>query len=1000
MNKERLSGHARRAGITSLAAIVAAMLAVSNFARVRGSASQEAATLKTVSDMVVIQEGPHAGTIFIADAEAGAIFFARPSSQVSTVRLPFADFQPFIMGDGLKRPRALAATAAKLYVGNDGENSLLEVDIGTRSPSVINHDRRLGAPTSMAVSAEGGIAITDGSPEVVRLAPGGKMEVVKHQFKGPRRVAFSGADLLVFDSDRLILRAGLGAEVAEPVLLPWGMGDALTDGRDFAAFRNLYYLTGPGRVVVSASNNSGAYRRFDTPLTLPLGDAALATSSPTLSRIFVTPDFLFVADTGAVWKLPRPVPVDVRFDGNAEQTSLCVAELLVYMHSQRMLTSRLFTAAQAYRSVEDVLREKRLLVAPLPAKGAGAPVRVRLGNLICELNREFCERNSTTGERILAMPVKVAETLRLPDVAINEYVTTKRINLDGRTVGEYVRRIFLTEMERDKYAGQARLERLNPPDPKVSRREDIFELKEGSFVLPVKRWQLSLLAPAGDLKSETSPLRRLSASYPDVYILSKEDFSNPKNSSFASPEKMFTPQEDKPENVVKNRDQLKKAINYPDAAFDMSRIYIGVAEDGVDFKHPDFINANGESVWFELTPDGSDLVRHPVEPGASPTPPKIGEAFISEDHGTHVAGLLGARPEGLVPGLLSSIKGLFLIDKSNASNLQEHINAARDAGPVFIYNFSFTFCDESAALDLKEKMLDDWKESLFVVAAGNARSSLPAEQDLNVRACPPVSWVESVKNMIGVGATVSTPDGEMVLMTPFIKNGITFEGSKYGKRFIQLVAPGREIYSLARGNAYKIASGTSQAVPQVTAAAAMLYSQNITNPVVIKARLIYTADWFPSLQEKVYGGVLNVRRAVWEPAIDLISPGDAPTQLKAAKLEGNPTVTIDGQLDEPGERGLVPSRRFQMKFRKILRISTLASGDGVLKRVFFIDDRGKLRIITNAIITGSVKCRETREWDNETKRFKAPEPCAPTLVLSELADYVMDVNQVPVTISF
>jgi hypothetical protein len=63
----------------------------------------------------------------------------------------------------------------------------------------------------------------------------------------------------------------------------------------------------------------------------------------------------------------------------------------------------------------------------------------------------------------------------LPDIALGEYVTTRLTQLAGKSVKDYLRETFLSEAEREKFAGRERLERLNPPSVKAQQAGDLFE---------------------------------------------------------------------------------------------------------------------------------------------------------------------------------------------------------------------------------------------------------------------------------------------------------------------------------------------------------------------------------------------------------------------------------------------------------------------------------------------------------------------------------------------
>jgi subtilisin family serine protease len=365
-----------------------------------------------------------------------------------------------------------------------------------------------------------------------------------------------------------------------------------------------------------------------------------------------------------------------------------------------------------------------------------------------------------------------------------------------------------------------------------------------------------------------------------------------------------------------------------------------------------------------------------------------------------VAGLIAAKERSIAPGLVPSVKGLVQVDTSNPAALHSLVQNAIQQG-VFIFNFSLTLpqAAEGSMKNLKVSMTGaDWSDRLFIVAAGKAEGS--ESQDLEQSAEPPIKWIENSRNMIGVSAVIPLDGGGWSWMNPFgDDNGESHPGAKFGKKFVQLVAPGKDIYSSAAKNAYKKASGTSQAVPQVTAAAALLFSQKITEPGLIKARLMYTSDWDTSFADRVYGGLLNVQRAVWEPTLDIIRTVSKAKIRKSIRYDGNPNITVtEGEIEHPDGPSVSINNK-NIKFNNIFRIAR-QPGPGNLVRVFYYDDSSKkLRILVNAKLTGTINCKSTREWEDETKTFKDAAACT-SLDIADLFDYVADIRKVSNTMGF
>ena len=91
--------------------------------------------------------------------------------------------------------------------------------------------------------------------------------------------------------------------------------------------------------------------------------------------------------------------------------------------------------------------------------------------------------------------------------------------------------------------------------------------------------------------------------------------------------------------------------------------------------------------------------------------------------------------------------------------------------------------------------------------------------------------------------------------------------------FFDIGAPAEAVLTTVTHNRFARKTGTSFAAPQVAAAASLVFSAGETvfgdnaegaqlSPKAVKDRLIYTADFFPSLNGKVRSGRLNIGRAI------------------------------------------------------------------------------------------------------------------------------------------
>lgn len=269
------------------------------------------------------------------------------------------------------------------------------------------------------------------------------------------------------------------------------------------------------------------------------------------------------------------------------------------------------------------------------------------------------------------------------------------------------------------------------------------------------------------------------------------------------------------ENFVKNRE-----------------VIVAVIDTGIDPNHPFLKNnmyipggiASATNYGFDFSKNRNDEA----------------QPFDTHGHGTHVAGIIkSVHPEVKILTLK-----YYNPQASGQDNLNSTIEALRFAVEknVDIINYSGGGPEPSLE-ELRILKLAEKKGILVVAAAGNEESNI----DQKSNAYYPASY--GLSNII----TVTAHD----------QNLQTLASSNYGKKSVDISAPGHRIKSSLPNSRAGFLTGTSQATAFVSGVAALLKSQfSELNTDHLKQLIVQSAKTGPTFVDKTSsGGMLDAEKA-------------------------------------------------------------------------------------------------------------------------------------------
>ncbi|MGO6740075.1 S8 family serine peptidase [Rhizobium ruizarguesonis] len=603
--------------------------------------------------------------------------------------------------------------------------------------------------------------------------------------------------------------------------------------------------------------------------------------------------------------------------GNGSVQSAEIEDLYVRLYEKGELTTTPFTDPVG-RDVQTILRETK--------RFAGTDFPIGVNSVLCKINRAVCKINEA-GEPIWSN--QAWSTINLPSIFFHEYTAFVPTRKEA---GQEVKDLQAENPAtcRDlSFDCETGIQKFNKMNQKVLDPDS-----EGTIIFPKRGYEaiVELLEhPEGSSDQQRKSVGKTSG------------FSLPSFENRLVPKTRFGFEGSySNEPLYYEQKQLFRLINFdfaqlPDFDTVNSRFRsptkIEVLDSWFDTDHCDM-----PEVTVLYRKEAPILGRKLMTCGEPLTAGQWSQAL---DHATHVIGVISAQVNGKAGGGLDPFAAIYYrqIPLESFSYANTRVQLTKDILGDFvtsepsIFNMSWGYQTTGGKADpIKSMIKSTLQGSLFVVAAGNDKLDFDAGDCTAMPAC--LSDLPNVVTVIGLNRNETNP-GRWMTAT---------EGSNVSPQF-NLGAIAENVVSTSGLNSYAAMSGTSQAAPQVTAAAAYIYSaydalfpaNGPLRPNMVKNRLIYTTDLFSPLFNFSVGGRLNFQRAL-DIAFDNVAFSDA---------SGDKSIRGNLDASDSDENPVV--------CKKTPRRDAILIPLAELKRLYYYKDVGKFVVFYTVPIDGNYK---------------------------------------------